>query len=280
MPFDKEYVSIDQLDANRYKVSAQKYGFFLCCTGEAEVLLGTQTYRISPNYLCIYTPNSFLHIITKSENLSGVMMQGPIDEYYSAVSTIDIRERLKMRNTPCVIISQREADSIIQLTKLVKEQKRLIEEGNYTKKETMYTIRMHHLHDLQSALCMQIFDIYFSNAPVQAQTLSRTDLIFNKFLISAYKNCHRERTVRFYADEQHLSPSYFSNIIRNRSGRSVMQWIEEITMTFAKQLLECTDDSIKEIADKLHFPDQSTFGRYFKKRLKIPPTDYRAKNKR
>lgn len=124
---------------------------------------------------------------------------------------------------------------------------------------------------------MQIFDAYFNNSPVNALPMGKTELIFNKFLISVYENCKKERTVRFYANEQHLSPYYFSTIIRNRSGRSVMQWIEDVTIIYAKQMLDCTNDSIKEIAEKLNFPDQSTFGRYFKQRTMLSPSEYRDK---
>lgn len=35
--------------------------------------------------------------------------------------------------------------------------------------------------------------------------------------------------------------------------------------------------SIKEIADRMGFPDQSTFGRYFRHREGCSPSEYRSK---
>lgn len=55
----KRPLNIDELNANHYTVSVHKYGFFLCTEGKARILLGSNTYLISRNYLCLYAPNMF-----------------------------------------------------------------------------------------------------------------------------------------------------------------------------------------------------------------------------
>lgn len=85
----------------------------------------------------------------------------------------------------------------------------------------------------------------------------KDDVILNRFLVSVYENCKKQRSVQYYANEQNLSPYYFSSIIREKSGKSALQWIGNITMIFSRQYLKCSDMSIKEIADCLNFPDQS-----------------------
>ncbi|MCI6519355.1 MAG: helix-turn-helix transcriptional regulator [Prevotellaceae bacterium] len=72
-----------------------------------------------------------------------------------------------------------------------------------------------------------------------------------------------------------LSPYYFSSIIREKSGKSALQWIGNITMIFSRQYLKCSDMSIKEIADCLNFPDQSYFTRYFKHHEGCSPMEFR-----
>ena len=44
-----------------------------------------------------------------------------------------------------------------------------------------------------------------------------------------------------------------------------------MVITEAKQLLEGSDLSIKEIANQLNFPTQSFFGKYFKQYVGISP---------
>lgn len=274
----KRPLDIDELNANHYMVSVHKYGFFLCRTGTARILLGSSTYQISRNYLCIYTPNTFFQILEKSPDLQGILEEDDVETYYPVLSPIDIRKRLQVRNSPCVEISEAQADEILRLYGMIRRN------GPSAKEDLpdvygvfMEKVRTDCMRYLRYALCLKVLETYFSNTPAEAMTQNRDDAILGRFLVSVYENCHRQRTVQYYADEQHLSPYYFSSIIRERSGKSALQWIAGVTMTFSRQYLECSEMSIKEIADRLNFPDQSTFGRYFKHHEGCSPSEFREK---
>lgn len=276
----KRPLKIDELNANHYMVSVHKYGFFLCREGTARILLGSNTYQISRNYLCIYAPNTFLQILEKSTDLKGILEEDEVETYYPVLSPIDIRKRLQVRNSPCVEISEAQADEIIRLYNMVREngQSATAKENlPDMHKEFTEMARADCMRYLRYALCLKVLEAYFSNTPVEAISQSKQDAILNRFLVSVYENCHRQRTVQYYANEQHLSPYYFSSIIRKRSGQSALQWIGKVTMTFSRQYLECSGMSIKEIADCLNFPDQSTFGRYFKHHEGCSPSEFRER---
>lgn len=272
----KRPLGIDELNANHHMVSVHKYGFFLCTKGTARILLGNKTYLISENHLCIYTPNTFFRILERSEDLDGILQEDSVDAYYPAVSSINIRERLSMRDNPIVVISQEEADIIKILTDSLNRNPEVSDDKKNT--DIIGSIHENYLLYLRYAICLNVCEAYFSNNPVPAVPQDRADVIFNQFLISVYEHCHKERTVRFYADEQHLSPYYFSTIIRDKSGKSALQWIENVTMTYARQYLNDSSISIKQIAERLNFPDQSTFGRYFRNREGCSPSEYRINN--
>lgn len=272
----KRPLGIDELNANHYKVSVHKYGFFLCKRGTARILLGNNIYIITENHLCIYTPNTFFQILEKSDDLDGILQEDSVDAYYPAVSSINIRKRLSMRDSPIVVITQEEANNIIALTDSFNRTMELSEAKQDN--EIIGSIHENYLVYLRYAICLSVCEAYFSNNPVAAVSQDRDDAIFNQFLISVYEHCHRERTVQFYADEQRLSPYYFSTIIRGKSGKSALQWIENVTMTYARQYLNDSAMSIKQIAEHLNFPDQSTFGRYFKHREGCSPSEYRINN--
>lgn len=267
-------LGIDELHANHYRVSAHKYGFFLCRRGTARILLGSKTYLISCNHLCIYTPNTFFQILEKSDDLHGILQEDSVDAYYPAVSSINIKKRLSMRENPIVTVSPVQADRIAVLSDTLDRD--LTRRDADPEKGLVGDIHENYLCYLRYALCLTVCEAYFSNNPVAAIPQDREDIIFNKFLISVFEHCPRERTVKYYAAEQHLSPYYFSSIIRSRSGKSALQWIENITMTYARRHLSDSSASIKEIAERLGFPDQSTFGRYFRKRQGCSPTEYRG----
>lgn len=277
----KQALEIDELNANHYMVSVHKYGFFLCREGTARILLGSNTYQISRNYLCIYAPNTFFQILEKSPDLKGFLEEDDVETYYPVLSQIDIRKRLQVRNSPCVAIADGQADEIIQLYDMVRKNEQFMtgkEDLADMHKELTETARADCVRHLRYALCLKVLEAYFSNTPAEAMPQDKDDAILGRFLVSVYENCHKQRTVQYYADEQHLSPYYFSSIIREKSGKSALQWIGDVAMTFSRQYLECSTMSIKEIADRLNFPDQSTFGRYFKHHEGCSPSEFRERS--
>ena len=253
-------LKIDELQANYHTVSVHKYGFFLCLHGSARILLGKNVYMLSKGSLCIYTPNTLFQVLEKSGDVQGVLGEYGVDAFFPIVGSIDIRKRLQIRHEPCVEVSQEQADRIV----------RLIDTMNSEQNEQCAQY-------LRCAVCVKILEVYFCNKPMPALEQDREDKIVNRFLVSLYEHYRQQRTVQFYADLQHLSPYYFSSIIKERSGKSAMQWIESVTMTFARQYLQNSDMSLKQISDLLNFPDQSTFGRYFKQREGCSPSEYRNK---
>ena len=133
------------------------------------------------------------------------------------------------------------------------------------------------VQSLLQAFCLEVLDIYFNCAPVEELQQDCEERIFNRFFMSVFRNCERERAVSYYANEQSLSPNYLSSVIKSHSDRNAMQWIETLTILKAKHSLRFTKLTIKEIAYKMHFPDQSVFGRYLKKHCGMSPSDYRNK---
>lgn len=95
-------------------------------------------------------------------------------------------------------------------------------------------------------------------------------------LVSGIVN--KQLRVQDYADMQHLHVNYLSNVISNKTGKSISVWIAEKTITEAKVLLQDTNLSIKEIADKLGFQEASHFSGYFKKNTFSSPAKYRKQH--
>ena len=212
--------------------------------------------------------------------MEGVLEEDDVATYYPVLHPIDIRKRLQVRNSPCVELSATQADELIRLYNMVRENAPSVPTPASlpdAHKELTASIREDCMRYLRYALCLKVLEAHFSNTPVEAMPQHKGDAILNRFLVSVYENCHRQRTVQYYADEQHLSPYYFSSIIQERSGQSALQWIGNATMTFSRQYLECSEMSIKEIADRLNFPDQSSFGRYFKHHEGCSPSEYRER---
>ena len=83
-----------------------------------------------------------------------------------------------------------------------------------------------------------------------------------KALINGYSSEHHQ--VNWYAEALKITPDYLSKIVREFDGTSASVWIHKSIIETAKSLLKNLDLSIKEISLRLNFPDQSSFGRFFK----------------
>src|SRR5699024_7196307 len=84
-----------------------------------------------------------------------------------------------------------------------------------------------------------------------------------------------ERNVAFYAEKMHLTPKYFSTLIKKTSGKTAGDWINEKLLLEAKVRLQNQAWSIAQIAENLNFSDPSHFGRFFRKHTGMSPTAYR-----
>lgn len=110
------------------------------------------------------------------------------------------------------------------------------------------------------------------------QKRSRQEEVFNRFLELVNKYAVHERSCTFYADRLCLTSRYLSTLVRQASGRTVMDWVNEAVMQEAKLMLCHTDKLVYQIADELNFPNASFFCKYFRRMTGMTPKDYREEN--
>lgn len=114
----------------------------------------------------------------------------------------------------------------------------------------------------------------------EKKNVSRNDDIMDQFISLVEKFHKKERGLKFYADKMCLTPKYISSVVNKISGKTASQWIDEAVILEAKALLNCTNMTVQQITNELNFPDQSTFGKYFKNITGLSPKDYRSKTPR
>ena len=104
---------------------------------------------------------------------------------------------------------------------------------------------------------------------------SRGEKILARFIHLLQQFGATHRNIPFYAEQLHVTPNHLSDVVRQHSGLSVMDWIHRTTTTEAKLLLKHTDLMIYEISQRLNFPEPTAFNRYFKKQTGVTPLAYR-----
>lgn len=106
---------------------------------------------------------------------------------------------------------------------------------------------------------------------------TRKDEIYSNFISLIMENAKKHRDVSFYANRLCISPRHLSSITKEVSGETPKETIDEFLISEIKLMLTFSEMSIQQIADYLHFPDQSYFGRYFKRFVGMSPQSYRKK---
>ena len=82
------------------------------------------------------------------------------------------------------------------------------------------------------------------------------------------------------AEQVHFSQEYLLRIFKKKEGITILQYINDLKLAAAKQLLTDSELQVKEIADRLGFASQGYFGRFFRNKTGLTPNAYREAEKR
>lgn len=277
MPFRRILLTSDTfqiLKEGQIISTFNKCGIFYCQRGSVEVSLEGCHYHIKPGDVYIYMASTLVHLLHKSEDAEGIMVE--VDFYYILPivnKVINVESQLFMRKNPCVSLSGEQCAHFEYLLNNLWDR---INAEDCQKENVQYQHpKLELIKSMGQTICYEILNMYFTNQPLQPLQQGKKDVVFQNFMLSLFRFYRKERDVSFYARMQHITPRYFSAIIKEKTGDSALQWIVRMVITEAKQLLEESDLSIKEIADQLNFPTQSFFGKYFKQYVGVSPKEYR-----
>lgn len=85
-------------------------------------------------------------------------------------------------------------------------------------------------------------------------------------------------TVAYCAEQLHLSPNYFGDMVKKETGKTAMEYIQLKVMDIAKERVLDLNKSVSEIAYELGFKYPGHFTRAFKKSTGYAPNEYRSLN--
>ena len=105
-------------------------------------------------------------------------------------------------------------------------------------------------------------------------------MILNRFYeLVSNKVSSGERSTNYYAAKLCISERYLFAVCKKETGQSPKEIINNFLIGTIKNVLLTSDLTLQQIADRLCFPDQSSFGQYFKRQEGISPSEFRQKYK-
>ena len=127
--------------------------------------------------------------------------------------------------------------------------------------------------------CTRFYDRQF----ITRNNANKDILLRFENLLTDYFNTDKAQilglpTVTYCAEELHVSPNYFGDLIKKETGATALDYIQSRLIEEAKARMFDTDKTFGEIAFRLGFKYQQHFTRLFKQKTGKTPNEFRHLN--
>lgn len=240
-----------------------------CIEGEADVIIDLKKYHIVPNTNIMMLPRSIFTLVSASSDFNIHYFAYSEEMFKTACFRLEPPFIHFLKENSCY--THTEEEPLRSIMGLIAASNAIYLDFDNCYREAI----------AQNLLQIFFFDTYDKVqrffTPEQIEGSNRREELFKKFINLIHTYCVTQRDVGFYAEQLCISTRYLSSITQQIGKVSAKELIDDFLMLELKVALQSTGLSLKEIADKYHFPDQSFFGRYFKKHTGMSPKEYRTK---
>ncbi len=259
----------------KYPCRSDAYIAIFCKSGRLDVEINLRSYSMSKGTMFVGTPGNIIKINRSRQDEDSVfefIVVAISKEYLSSIS-FDFKkifdDRMKLLTEPCIRLSDKNIAFCSRYLDLFGD---ILSSDVPNKREAVGSLIASLFYMLGG-----LMEKSAERTPEMpgAAINTRVKLIFEHFMSLVTEHHTSERNMAFYANRLGLTPKYLSKLIKQVSGRSAPDWIDSFVILEAKNMLKYTDDSIKEIVFKLHFPNPSVFYKFFKAHTGLTPNEYR-----
>lgn len=241
----------------------------LCLEGTTRFNVSLRDHELMPGRLFVAFPSQIIEHRGSTNDFIGIFFVISKNVLESLPKVGNILSLLfYLKDYPCIDLTPFEIETVKEYHAFIR--KRL--------KNKEHNFRREVVLGLMQGFFFELCGIFNNHAPIVSssiKSLSRKEYIFERFYQSLLQSYQSERSVKFYADQLCLTPKHLSGVIKEVSGKTVGEWIDELVILEAKALLNSSSMNIQEIADRLNFANQSFFGKYFKHYTGVSPKEYR-----
>ncbi|WOF86395.1 helix-turn-helix transcriptional regulator [Segatella copri] len=126
--------------------------------------------------------------------------------------------------------------------------------------------------------CRRFYDRQFDTKDLHSSDLGkRLDKMVDEYLSEGSKKLRIQGppTVAWCAEQFHLTPSYFGDVVRREMGITPQAFLQTKLIDRAKSLLASQELTINEIAEELGFSYPNHFARLFRQKTGMSPSAFR-----
>lgn len=239
----------------------------LCTQGKVSYSVDTKKHTAEANDIIIVSEGQLVSDFVMSNDFDGVGILMSYDFFRDTISGVHDLSRLFLfsRSNPVYHLEKEDAEVLIGYCGQIK--KKLSDVDHHFRKELVRT--------LIKSLIYEVSNIIYQNLTPEKKYTTRAESIFTTFIQLVEQNFRMERRVSWYAEKLCITPKYLSESVKAVSRRRPNDWIDIYVTMEIRVLLKNSTMSIKEIAQTLHFANQSFLGKYFKEHVGMSPKEYR-----
>jgi AraC-like DNA-binding protein len=256
------------LSLSEFPYRSDGYIIGICTRGTAQVEVNLQVYQARADAMLLATPFHVLRIYDSSDDFlcrfivfsKAFLTENNVNSHF-----LESFSYFKSASIPVIYPEQEDVKVLQNIYSLIKE--------TLEREEHPYRVEMS-----RNTLNMLLYEVAFiyekQHLIIKGKQTRKQELnmLFQELVFHHYKE---HRNVQYYADALFVSPKHLTETIKEVTGRTAGEWIDDAVILEAKVLLRNHDISIARVAENIHFPDQSSFGKYFKKHTGMSPSDYR-----
>ncbi len=253
---------------NQMQQTMAGYSYTLVHEGWLKLIYNDRMLTLQKGDLMIYSPGMQIRIVSGSVNYQSVCLI--IDEQ-AALEIPAVRNVVRTVYQPIAEIGR----PIIHLDEqqAAHFRQHMLEIISYLHSSHRY--RHEALRTLFTQFVLDLMDVMEQNIG-RGQVSERSTELFIAFMRLLTTHFTEHHDIGFYADRLHVTTIHLSRIIRQMTGRTVIDYINQMLLMEAAWLLRSTDLPLADIAERLHFSDQSSFGRFFTRMKGVTPKRFRT----
>lgn len=239
----------------------------MCLRGKVSYYVDSVKHNVEPGDLIIINQGRSVYNCTLSPDCRGIGILIDYKFFNETIKSVHGLSSLFLfaRNHPVFRLPKERADFIHETFFRIKA--KIDEPENHFRREMVQSMFLSMVYELSNV-------IYNAQAQHEGYN-TRAEEIFTQFIKLVEKHFRSERRVSWYSEQLCISPKYLSETIKAVSKRTPNEWIDSYVTIELRMLLRNTQKSIKEIAEELHFSNQSFLGKYFKEHIGMSPSKYR-----
>ncbi|MCR5077969.1 MAG: helix-turn-helix domain-containing protein [Prevotella sp.] len=239
----------------------------LCTSGKAQYTVDTKQHQVGQGDVIIISEGQVVGDYMLSPDCKGIALMMSYGFFHNTVSGIHEMSALFLftRTHPVFHLNQQQTKELEDYIEHIKQ--KIIDTDHRFRRELVMTMLKALIYDMSNIIYR------FQQTETAGQT--RAEVIFRDFIQDVEKNFRTERRVSWYAKKLCITSKYLSETVRSISKRTPSEWIDSYVTRELRVLLKNSTMSIKQIAEELHFANQSFMGKYFKEHVGMSPSQFR-----